>query len=164
GLVIELAAGPAQRTTRLARAIQTLEDVLVGVRAGAFTTGHPAAGWKLNPGDPDHPYTEADFDEDWVFWGAYGTWQGAMRAFIYPESHLLPTLRPAIEKGHLDPKSRPDSAPTNAYKDLIKNRSSARVTPKHALDTATEYLTNLRSEFSPVSTFPAELKSDAFKI
>jgi len=160
GLLIELAAGPAQQTTRLAQAIETLLGALFAVRAGAFTTGHPAAGWKLNP-----PYTEADFDQDWVFWGSHETWQGAMRVFIYPESHLLPTLRPATEKGHPDPKSRPDSEPTNAYKDLIENlRSSASITPKQARDAATEYLTNLRSEFAAEPTFPAELKSAAFII
>jgi hypothetical protein len=89
GLLIDLAGGAAQRTTRLAQAIETLQGALFAVRVGAFTAGHPAAGWKLAL-----IYSEADFDADWVFWGSYESWQGAMRVFIYPESHLLPTLCP----------------------------------------------------------------------
>ena len=92
GLLIDLAGGAAQRTTRLAQAIETLQGALFAVRVGAFTADHPAAGWKLATG-----YTEANFDEDWVFWGSYEAWQGAMRVFIYPESHLLPTLRPETQ-------------------------------------------------------------------
>ena len=99
GLLIDLAGGAAQRTTRLAQAIETLQGALFAVRTGAFTANHPAAGWKLA-----RDYAEADFDKDWVFWGSYETWQGAMRVFIYPESHLLPTLRPGSS-----------SEPTEAY-------------------------------------------------
>ena len=49
GLLIDLAGGAAQRTTRLAQAIETLQGALFAVRVGAFTAGHPAAGWKLAP-------------------------------------------------------------------------------------------------------------------
>jgi hypothetical protein len=94
GLLIDLAGGVAQRTTRLDQAIETLQGALFAVRVGAFTADHPAAGWKLAPS-----YSEADFDADWAFWGAYETWQGAMRVFIYPESHLQPTLRPSVKYG-----------------------------------------------------------------
>ena len=158
GLLIDLGGGVAQRTTRLAQVIETLQGALFTVRAGAFTTGHPAAGWKLNRGDPDHPYTEADFDQDWVFWGAHETWQGAMRVFIYPESHLLPTLRPVTEGGHLDPKSRTAAEPTNAYKDLIdKVRGFARITPALIGGVAREYLELVRKEI-PNNALPQDLK------
>jgi hypothetical protein len=154
GLLIELAAGAAQRTTRLAQAIETLQGALFAVRAGAFTTGHPAAGWKL---DPKLPYTEADFDQDWVFWGSHETWQGAMRVFIYPESHLLPTLRPGAKW-------------TTSYQKLIdpksdgKMRSSVRITPKQARDAAKDYISQLQAEFANNKDFPQELKNSAFVI
>jgi hypothetical protein len=138
GLLIDLVAATAQRTTRVDQAIQTLGGALFAARAGTFTTGHPAAGWKLAP-----TYTEADFDEDWVFWGAYDAWRGAMRVFIYPESHLLPTLRPVTDQ------------PTNAYKDLIeKVRGFARVTPALIDQVAKEYLDQVRKEIPNIGVPP----------
>lgn len=150
GLLIDLAGGAAQRTTRLAQAIETLQGALFAVRIGAVATGHPAAGWKL-----DIPaYTEEQFDQDWAFWGTHETWQGAMRVFIYPESHLLPTLRPETTR----------SETTQAFRDLITRlRSSARITPKQAREEADRYLTDLRRAF-PGTALPAELTSPAFKI
>jgi hypothetical protein len=149
GLLIDLAGGAAQRTTRLDQAIQTLQGALFGVRVGSFTADHPAAGWKLAPN-----YSGANFDEDWVFWGAYDTWQGAMRVFIYPESHLLPTLRPVTK-----------SEPSKSYQDLIaKLRSLGRVNPLQARSAAADYLAQLRTEFASNTTFPAALKNSAFII
>ena len=148
GLLIDLAGGAAQRTTRLAQAIETLQGALFAVRVGTFAADHPAAGWKLAPSG----YSEAKFDEDWVFWGAYETWQGAMRVFIFPESHLLPTLRPASA-----------SEPTQAYRDLIKKlRGFVRITPDQARDAAAHYLDQLRGEFADIPTFPQDLKSSTF--
>jgi Tc toxin complex TcA C-terminal TcB-binding domain len=160
GLLIDLSSGAAQRTSRLAQAIETLQGALFAVRVGAFTADHPAAGWKPAPG-----YTEANFDADWVFWGSHETWQGAMRVFIYPESHLLPTLRPVTAKGHLPPTPRPVTEPTNAYKDLIeKLRSFVRITPDQAREAAKGYLAQLRAEFANDITFPQDLKSGTFVI
>ena len=63
----------------------------------------------------------------------YESWQGAMRVFIYPESHLLPTLR----RGSA-------TEPTQAYKGLItKLRSFVRSTPDQARESAKVYLTGL---------------------
>jgi hypothetical protein len=149
GLLIDLAGGATQRTTRLDQAIETLQGALFGVRVGAFTANHPAAGWKLAPN-----YVGANFDEDWAFWGAYATWQGAMRVFIYPESHLLPTLRPATAND-----------PSKSYRDLIaKLRNLGRVTPIQARSAAADFLTQLRAEFASDPTFPAALKNSAFVI
>jgi hypothetical protein len=141
GLFIDLTGSAIQRTTRSAQAIETLQGALFAVRVGTFTAGHPAAGWKLA-----QDYSEADFDEDWVFWGSYETWQGAMRVFIYPESHLLPTLRPA---------SADNRKPTDAYQTLIKNlRTIGRIVPAQARDNAAAYLTDLRNELN----LPPELR------
>jgi hypothetical protein len=143
GLLIDLAGGAARRTTRLSQAVETLQGALFAVRAGAFTAAHPAAGWKLAPS-----YTEANFDEDWVFWGSYETWQGAMRVFIYPESHLLPTLRPP-------------TGPTKPYQELVTElRNSLPLKPRQARDAAARYL----AKFANDPTFPQELKGDGFVI
>jgi Tc toxin complex TcA C-terminal TcB-binding domain len=134
GLLIELAAGATQRTTRLDQAIETLQGTLFAVRVGAFSSGHPAAGWKLARG-----YNEATFDEDWVFWGAYEAWRGAMRVFVFPESHLLPTLWPSRERA---PKGR-----TKAFGQLLDTlRGSTRITPDQAREAAAAYLVELRKD------------------
>jgi hypothetical protein len=117
----------------------------IAVRVGAFTAAHPAAGWKLA-----RRYTEAHFDEDWVFWGAYETWRGAMRVFIFPESHLLPTLWPSRESS---PKGR-----TKAFKDLLDDlRGSTRITPDQAREAAAAYLVELRKD----PDLPPELRDPA---
>jgi Tc toxin complex TcA C-terminal TcB-binding domain len=151
GLLIELAAGAAQRTTRLAQAIETLQGVLFAVRAGAFTAGHSAAGWKLAPKKiSDVDFSEIDFDDDWRFWGAYEAWQGALRVFIFPESYLQPSLRPTDE-------------PTESYKTLITTlRKLARVTPERARNEAEKYLSGLRQDHN--NALPPELMSSDFKI
>jgi hypothetical protein len=161
GLLIELGAGINQQATRVAQAIETLQGALLAVRAGAFRAGHPAAGWTLNASDPRHPYSEADFDRDWVFWGAHATWRGAMRVFIYPESHLLPTLRPMVDAGDLRPNERPTREPTNAFKHLVKKLRAderlAPVTPVSIAKAAEDYLAELRGEI-PDSGLPPDFK------
>ena len=150
GLLIDLAGGAAQQTTRLEQAVETLQGALFAVRVGAVTVG-PAIGWKLASN-----YSEADFDEDWTYWGAYETWQGAMRVFIFPESHLLPTLRPVKELTEAFQKVFQD--PVNGL------RSIAPVTPDQARDAAEKYLTQLQSEFANDSKFPPVLKNTNFEI
>ena len=132
---INLASGASQRTTRLAQAIETLQSALFAVRIGTFAAGHPAAGWKLAPGPG---YSEAKFDEDWVFSETYESWQGAMRVFIFPESHLLPTLRPASA-----------SEPTlRILQELVRKlRGFVRLTPNQARNEAERYLDQVRARF-----------------
>ena len=89
-----------QRTTRAQQALQTLQEVLLSLRTGRLKTeppvlgtANPAAEWELAL-DPDKPYIEKDFDEEWLWMGGYGTWNAAIRVFAYPETYLLPELRP----------------------------------------------------------------------
>jgi hypothetical protein len=131
GLLIDLDGGVAQRTSRVSQAIETLQGALFAVRVGASAADHAAAGWNLAPG-----YTEADFDADWVYWGSYQTWQGAMRVFIYPESHLLPTLRPEAEQ-------------TDAFKALVRDlRALSPVNPQAVRGAAKTYLGKVRGQIS----------------
>jgi Tc toxin complex TcA C-terminal TcB-binding domain len=149
GLLIDLAAGAVLRTTRLAEAIKTVQGALFAVRAGAFTAGHPAAGWNLAS-----TYSEDNFDRDWAFWGSHETWQGAMRVFIYPESHLLPTLRPDIPTL---------SKRTSAFENLVETlRKPVRITPAQAREAARVYLEQLRKESD--LTLDDSLKSPSFEM
>ena len=98
-LGIDCKGNGRQKTTRVHQALETLQDVLFSLRTGRFKTmppvlgtTNPAANWVLAL-DPAKPYTEADFDEEWRWMGAYATWHAAIRVFAYPESYLLPELR-----------------------------------------------------------------------
>ena len=73
-----------QRTTRAQQALETLQEVLLSLRTGRLKTeppvlgtANPAAGWEL-AFDPDKPYVEQDFDEEWLWMGGYGTWNAAI--------------------------------------------------------------------------------------
>jgi hypothetical protein len=133
-LGIDCKGGGRQKTTRVHQALETLQDVLFSLRTGRFKamppvlgTANPAAKWVLAL-DPAKPYTEADFDEEWRWMGSYATWHAAIRVFAYPESYLLPELRP--------PKAQ-----TTAYKNLMQVlRNQPRLTPTQARALAEEYL------------------------
>jgi hypothetical protein len=127
-LLIDLNSGPARKTTRLAQAVETLQGVPFAVRVGGFLPNHPAAGWKLNLNN----YSEALFDEDWVWWGSHETWHAALRVFIYPTSLLSPT-------------QRSDASP--AFVNLIKAvRAVPALSPEQARDAATAYLKEIRPQ------------------
>jgi hypothetical protein len=91
-----------QRLSRLEQAVETLQDILFGLRTGRqqslphLPVGTPAPKWELiKESSPGKPYSETDFDEEWKWMGSYSAWRGAMFVFGYPENYLLPTLRPA---------------------------------------------------------------------
>jgi hypothetical protein len=143
------------KTTRAQQALQTLQEVLLSLRTGRLKTTppvlgttNPAAAWELVT-DP-LTYTEADFDEEWQWMGGYATWNSAIRVFAYPESYLLPELRPP-------------STQTKAYADLMAAlRNQPRLTPQQARDLAAAYLAALKVEPSdpprspPVPDLPAD--------
>ena len=120
GLLIELAGGVAQRTTRLAQAIETLQGALFAVRVGAFTGDHPAAGWKLATG-----YTEANFDRT----GCSGELTRHGRARCGSSSSRRATCCPRC-----GPKP---TEPTQGISGLDQDlRSFARITPDQTRNAA----------------------------
>ncbi len=143
------------KTTRAQQALETLQEVMLSLRTGRLKTTppvlgttNPAAAWELTL-VPDI-YTESDFDEEWQWMGGYATWNAAIRVFAYPESYLLPELRPP-------------SSQTQAYKDLMEAlRNQPRLTPQQARGLAQTYLTALKEEPSdpplspPVPDLPAD--------
>ena len=129
-----------RQTARAQQALETLQEVLLSLRTGQLKTEppvlgevNPAAAWVLAV-DPAKPYQEADFDEEWLWMGGYATWNAAIRVFAYPESYLLPELRPG-------------SVQTGAYRQLMTDlRNQPRLTPVQARTMAAAYLTTLRHD------------------
>jgi hypothetical protein len=142
-LGIDCKSSGRQKTTRVHQALETLQDVLFSLRTGRFKTmppvlgtTNPAANWELALA-PAKPYTEADFDEEWRWMGAYATWHAAIRVFAYPESSLLPELRPP-------------SAQTAAYQELMqKLRNQPRLTPVQARTFADDYHKKVTTDLDP---------------
>jgi Tc toxin complex TcA C-terminal TcB-binding domain/Bacterial Ig domain len=149
------------RTTRAQQALETLQAALLSLRTGRFKnappvlgTANPAANWALALNPPT--YTEADFDEEWRWMGGYTTWNAAMRVFAYPESYLLPELRPASS-------TAPTLVPTAAYQDLMKAlRDQTRLTAVTAREIAKTYLTKLTTDLG--ATLPPSLRHPTFVI
>jgi hypothetical protein len=144
-----------QRTTRAQQALESLQDVLLSLRTGRFKdvppvlgAGNPAAAWvlALEPGK----YTEADFDEEWSWMGGYATWNAAIRVFAYPESYLLPELRPSVTQ-------------TTTYHDLlIELRNQTRLTPVQARKLAEKYHAALTTKLG--ESLPEPLRDTALVI
>ena len=121
-------------------------------------TANPAAGWELAL-DPDKPYIEKDFDEEWLWMGGYGTWNAAIRVFAYPESYLLPELRPlAVPPAPPQPLDQ-----TAAYQQLmIDLRNEPRLTPPRAQDLADRYHQKLAGDLG--GDLPPAVRPDALTI
>ena len=79
-LLINASEGGCRKTTRVAQAIETLQLLLWGLRT-------------KNIEDINFSLSADNFDEEWRWLGAYGTWRTAMFVFLYPENVLLPRLR-----------------------------------------------------------------------
>lgn len=155
-LGIDCRDGGQQQTTRAQQALETLQEALLSLRTGRFKAlppvlgdTNPAAEWVLAL-DPAKPYTEADFDEEWRWMGGYATWNAAIRVFAYPESYLLPELRPA-------------SSQTAAFRKLMGElRNQPRLNPVQARGLAAAYLQALTAELG--DTLPPALRADALAI
>jgi hypothetical protein len=150
-LALDCKSSGRQKTTRVHQALETLQDVLFSLRTGRFKTmspvlgtTNPAVNWVL-------ALDEADFDEEWRWMGAYATWHAAIRVFAYPESYLLPELRPP-------------SGQTEAYQTLMQElRNQPRLTPAQARTlAATTYHQAVTSQLGP--TLPESLRHGSLVI
>ncbi len=111
-LLIDCQADACQKTTRIAQAIVTLQDLLFSLRTGQYKGG-------------DLELDAENFDEEWKWIGSYETWKSAILTFLYPGAILFPGLRP---------RQSP------AFRELIANlRQNRRLTPKKARELAKEY-------------------------
>lgn len=114
-LFIDAAMDGCTMTTRVAQAIETVQDMLFAVRAGEL------------PADLLLTLDAPNFEEEWKWIGSYSTWRSAMFVFLYPENILLPNLRPA-------------SVQTPVFRDLVDGlRQAPQVSPEVACELGKQY-------------------------
>ncbi|MBN1596038.1 hypothetical protein JW933_08950 [candidate division FCPU426 bacterium] len=70
-----------QKTTRVAQALVTLQNLLFSLRTGQLRIPEWQAAF------------DDSFDEEWKWLGSYEAWKAAMGVFLYPDNILLPSLR-----------------------------------------------------------------------
>jgi hypothetical protein len=116
-LLIDARTGACAKTTRIAQAIETLQSLVLMLRAGQ--AGPALAGWALDI---------AEHDREWPWMGSYAAWRSAAFVQLYPENLLHPVLRR-------------DKSP--ALADLLKATSGA-IGRKDACAAARDYATYLR--------------------
>jgi hypothetical protein len=80
-LQIDAKMGGCDKTTRVAQAIETLQDLIFSARTGQLEAY------------PSLTLYADEFDAEWKWMGSYATWRAAMLVFIYPENNLDPSLR-----------------------------------------------------------------------
>jgi hypothetical protein len=137
-LFVDFSSSGSQPTTRVAQAIEVLQQLMLSLRSGRLPESHPARSWTIEPGSVD------SFDQEWTWMGAYDAWRAAIFVFNFPEDLLAPTLR------------EPDSL-TPAFTLLLAAvRGQPRIRPDVARSTAQEYLVAIRPmlENFPVTVLP----------
>lgn len=123
-LLLDFADGPASKTTRVAHAITTLQQIFFGLRSGQLFRQKTSTGASLYP---KLTLEAENFDKEWRWMGSYGSWRSALFIFMYPENLLHPTLRPANEK------SEPFTTMVSAL------QQGGTLTPDRAKSLAQEY-------------------------
>ncbi|RSO09973.1 hypothetical protein DMH26_00240 [Streptomyces sp. WAC 05379] len=122
-LLIDAAGAGSDETTRLAQAVQTLQQLLLLLRTGRLPAQHPARAWRIEPD------SVAGFDEECSWMGSHEAWRAAMFVFSYPEDLLSPTLR------------RGGAGPTEAFRALLTTvRTRPRLSRPAALSAAADFL------------------------
>ena len=137
-LFVDFNSSGSQPTTRVAQAVEVLQQLVLGLRSGRLPESHPARNWTIEPGSVD------SFDEEWTWMGAYDAWRAAIFVFNFPEDVLAPTLR------------EPDSM-TPAFTLLLAAvRGQPRIRPDVARSIAQDYLDGIRTllEGFPVTIIP----------
>jgi hypothetical protein len=90
-LLIDAKQGGCALTTRIAQAIETLQQLLWGVRTGLLAVAYPRLA--LIPVNMKAEDAIEQFDQAWTWIGSYPAWRAAMFVFLYPENLLLPSLK-----------------------------------------------------------------------
>jgi len=113
-LFIDALANGCLQTTRIAQAIESMQNLLTALRINRLHDTYPNLVLYA-----DH------FDEEWPWLGSYATWRTALLVFLYPENLLQPDLR---------------TWQTPAFRDLTTNlRGNLRLNPQSACDAAANY-------------------------
>lgn len=117
-LLVDAAMSGDAQTTRAGQMIETLQGLLFAARTGQLSDTLPPM------------LLESDnFDDDWRWLGSYDMWRAAMRVFLYPDTVLLPSLRP-------------DDRQTPQFGSLVNSViAKSTLTRDDAAALATDYLT-----------------------
>lgn len=123
---------PTNKTSRVAQAIATLQQLIFALRTGELFRYRTSATSTLYPTltlEAEHIETE------WQWMGSYGSWRSALFIFMYPENLLYPTLRNTKEQ-------------SETFQSLASQvRSRGTLTPEDACFLASEY----REYFAEIS-------------
>jgi hypothetical protein len=137
-LCVDLQTGQQLTTTRLDRAVEAMQGLFAGLDAGGGLTAVDL-DWTV---PVPSGYTDLDGvlgELEWM--GQYSSWQSAMAVFLYPESHLLPSIRPA-------------SATTDAFQNLLSALASAGpLTEQGARQMAAAYWNDASWGSAPVAAW-----------
>lgn len=106
-LLTDMRTACCQRTTRVAAAIETLQQLFHGLRTAQLPSALSSLSLANDP---------VDFDADWRWLGSYANWRGLMFVYLYPENLLMPSLRAhrtgtfagIVELLRNNPRLRPD--------------------------------------------------------
>lgn len=83
--LIDASAGACQITTRIALAMETLQNLLFSLFNGAFKMGPvQLQSWEL---------VAERFEDEWQWIGSYASWRSAMLVFLYPQNVMMPSLK-----------------------------------------------------------------------
>jgi len=144
-LLVDFNGGGTGQTTRVEQAIETLQQLVLGMRSGRLPQPHPARTWTVEPG------SVAGFDDEWTWMGSYDAWRAAIFVFTFPEDLLAPTLRDG------GPATPATAKPTAAFQALVTQlRGQQRLRRDVAVTAANDVLAAIRPllENFPVRTVP----------
>ena len=88
--LIDMQTSGCQTTTRIAQAIEVLQQLVFSIRTGQFER---SGGIGFGASGGVNLKLSGSFSEkEWRWIGSYETWKAATSVFLYPEQVLLPTL------------------------------------------------------------------------
>lgn len=122
-LLIDMRDGAGSKTTRVAHALTTLQQLVTNLHSGHLFSRRQSGSTQY----PDLELVADHFRSEWEWMGSYGSWRSALFIFMYPENLLHPTLRPAAEQ----------SEPFRALTQSIRDAGS--LTPEKARQIADTY-------------------------
>jgi hypothetical protein len=119
-LLIDAKQNGCQVTSRVAQAIETLQQLLWSVRTGLLVDEFP--NLQLLPVKMRDDLALEEFDEAWKWIGSYPMWRAAMFVFLYPENIMIPSL-----KGHQSPGHRQLVEDLRGLNRIVPSRFTAAI-------------------------------------
>ena len=126
-LLIDMRVDGCHQTTRVAQAIESLQNLVFSIRTGQLDDN--VARFKPLPDS---------FEDDWRWVGSYSTWKSATSIYLYPENVLIPSIH---------------TQQTPVFEDIIKTiQNTQNFSSSSALVVASKY----SSYFEDIATIEVE--------